>query len=66
MTGGPGQVAEPYLDSVIRPDMFFAAYLAGFNLIESFYLAMPHLSWQTVVVGDPLCTPFPRKAPEAA
>jgi tetratricopeptide (TPR) repeat protein len=26
--------------------------------VESYYLAMPYLSWQTVVVGDPLCAPF--------
>ena len=25
------------------------------NLAESFYLAMPNVSWQTIVVGDPLC-----------
>jgi len=30
----------------------------GFQSGESFYLAMPYLSWQTVVVGDPLCAPF--------
>ncbi len=24
---------------------------------------MPYLSWQTVVIGDPLCAPFPRTAP---
>ncbi len=34
---------------------------AGFNLVESFYLAIPHLSWQTVVIGDPLCVPFARR-----
>ncbi len=28
------------------------------NLAESFYLAMPDVSWATVVVGDPLCAPF--------
>lgn len=60
-TGAAGHVAEPYLQSTIRPEILFPVYLAGFNLVESFYLAMPHLSWQTVVVGDPLCTPFPRK-----
>jgi Tfp pilus assembly protein PilF len=32
--------------------------VAGFNLIEAYYLAMPYLSWQTVVIGDPLCAPF--------
>jgi len=61
-TGVAGHVAEPYLQSTVRPEILFPAYVAGFNLIEAFYLAMPHLSWQTVVVGDPLCAPFPRKA----
>ena len=60
ITGVAGHVAEPYLDATIRPDILFPAYASGFNLAESFYLAMPYLSWQTVVVGDPLCTPFPR------
>ncbi len=57
-TGVAGHVAEPYLDATIRPDILFPAYLSGFNLIESFYLAMPSVSWQTVVIGDPLCAPF--------
>ena len=61
VTGIAGNVDEPYLDATIRPDVLFPAYLSGFNLAESFYLAMPYLSWQTVVVGDPLCAPFPRK-----
>ena len=66
ITGVSAHVAEPYLDATIRPQILFPAYLAGFNLAESFYLAMPFLSWQTVIVGDPLCAPFPRKtlAPE--
>ena len=58
MTGVAGHVAEPYLNATIRPNVLFPAYLQGFNLIESFYLAMPSLSWQTVVVGDVLCAPF--------
>jgi uncharacterized protein (TIGR03790 family) len=60
ITGIAGHVAEPYLDATIRPEILFPAYASGFNLAESFYLAMPYVSWQTVVVGDPLCTPFPR------
>src|SRR6185436_10579103 len=58
VTGVAGHVAEPYLDATVRPDVLFPAYVAGFNLVESFYLAMPYLSWQTVVIGDPLCAPF--------
>ena len=62
VTGAAGHVAEPLLGATIRPNILFPAYLSGFNLAEAFYLAMPFVSWQTVVVGDPLCAPFPRKA----
>jgi uncharacterized protein (TIGR03790 family) len=58
ITGVAGHVAEPYLNATIRPQILFPSYLAGFNLAEAFYLAMPFLSWQTVVIGDPLCSPF--------
>lgn len=61
VTGVAGYVAQPFLNGTIRPQILFPAYVAGLNLVEAFYLAMPHLSWQTVVVGDPLCAPFPRK-----
>ena len=61
VTGVAGHVAEPFLDAAIRPQILFPAYLSGFNLAESFYLAMPFLSWQTVIVGDPLCAPFGSK-----
>jgi tetratricopeptide (TPR) repeat protein len=59
LTGVSAHVAEPYLDAVVRPQVLFPAYLAGFNLAEAYYLAMPFLSWQTVIIGDPLCRPFP-------
>jgi len=57
-TGVAGHVAEPYLDATIRPQILFPAYFSGLNLAESFYAAMPYVSWQTVVLGDPLCAPF--------
>ena len=56
-TGVAAHVAEPFLDATIRPQILFPAYLRGMNLAESFYLAMPNVSWQTIVVGDPLCAP---------
>jgi uncharacterized protein (TIGR03790 family) len=61
VTGVSGQVAEAFLRGAVRPDILFPAYLAGFNLAEAFYLAVPTLSWQTIVVGDPLCAPFARQ-----
>jgi uncharacterized protein (TIGR03790 family) len=54
VTGLAAQVAEPFLDGAVRPDILFPAYLAGFTLAEAFYLAVPYLSWQTIVIGDPL------------
>lgn len=58
ITGVSGHVTEPFLDAIVRPQILFPAYVSGFNLAESFYLAMPFLSWQDLVIGDPLCAPF--------
>ena len=59
-TGAAGFVGDPTGGSIVRPDILFPAYLAGFNLAEAFYLSMPHLSRRAVVIGDPLCAPFRR------
>lgn len=53
-TGVSGNVYEPYLTGCVRPDYLLPAWLDGRNLAESFYLGMPFLSWQGVVLGDPL------------
>jgi len=55
-TGASGNTYEPYLGTLVRPDYLLPAYYQGRNLAESFYLAMPFLSWQGVVFGDPLCS----------
>jgi uncharacterized protein (TIGR03790 family) len=55
-TGASGNTYEPFLTGCVRPDYLFPAYYQGRNLAESFYIAMPGLSWQGVVLGDPLCT----------
>jgi uncharacterized protein (TIGR03790 family) len=65
ITGVAGHVAEPLLRHTIRPDILFPAYYSGFTLAEAFYLAMPSLSWMTVVVGDPMAAPF-AASPRAA
>jgi uncharacterized protein (TIGR03790 family) len=58
ITGTAGHVTEPFLDAIVRPQILVPAYLSGFTLAESYYLAMPFLSWQNLVIGDPLCAPF--------
>jgi len=60
-TGASGHVAEPYLMTTPRPDFVLPAYFHGRNLAESFYLGLPALSWQNIVVGDPLCSLGPPK-----
>lgn len=55
-TGASGHVYEPYLNLTPRPDLLLPAYYSGRNLAESFYLSIPTLSWQNIVLGDPLCT----------
>ena len=55
-SGGSGHVYEPYLQMTPRPDLLLPAYYSGRNLAESYYLAIPGLSWQNIVVGDPLCS----------
>lgn len=57
-TGVAGHVYEPYLDGCPRPDILFPAYLSGRTLGESYYLAIPSLSWMNLVIGDPLCAPY--------
>jgi hypothetical protein len=48
-------VAEPFLVATPRPDLLLPAYFSGKNLAESYYLSIRALSWQNIVVGDPLC-----------
>lgn len=55
-SGVSGAVDEPYLGLASRPNFLFPAYLSGRNLVESFFLAMPGLSWHFIVIGDPLCS----------
>ncbi|HEX3746928.1 MAG TPA: TIGR03790 family protein [Bryobacteraceae bacterium] len=55
-TGASGNVAEPFLIGCARPDYVLPAYYEGRNLAESFYLGIAYLSWQDVVLGDPLCS----------
>ena len=55
-TGASGHTDEPYVQYCPRPDYLLPAYYNGRNLAESYYAAIMGLSWQNVVVGDPLCS----------
>ena len=54
-SGCSGHVYEPYLAATPHPQYLLPAYWSGRNLAESYYLSIPGLSWQNIVVGDPLC-----------
>jgi uncharacterized protein (TIGR03790 family) len=53
-----GNVYEPYLQMTHHFDLFQARLLAGHPLVEAAYMALPVLSWQNLVLGDPLYRPF--------
>lgn len=54
-SGCSGHVYEPYLTATPHPQYLFPAYFNGRNLAESYWISIPNLSWQNIVVGDPLC-----------
>jgi len=54
-TGASGNVYEPFLGGCARPEYLLPAYASGRTLAESYYMALPFLSWQGIVLGDPLC-----------
>lgn len=59
-----GAVFEPYLQLMHFPHMLLDALAGGLNLGDAAYFALPVLSWQNIVIGDPLYQPFNRSLAE--
>jgi len=54
-----GPVNEPYLTAFPPPSIFFPLFMSGkYTLVEVFAMTNPFLSWQMILVGDPLYNPF--------
>lgn len=54
-----GPVYEPYVQGFPVPHVFFHQLLEGYmSLGEAYLVSLPYLSWQMVLVGDPLYQPF--------
>ncbi len=54
-----GPVAEPYVQAFPVPEIFFGLLTDGYySLAEAYFLSTPYLSWQMVLIGDPLYRPF--------
>jgi uncharacterized protein (TIGR03790 family) len=58
VTATTGNVFEPYLEYLHRPDLLMEALARGDDLVDAAYYALPVLSWQSIVIGDPLYRPF--------
>lgn len=58
ITATLGAVDEPYLGAFPEPEKFFAELINGSCLAEAFYHTKPYNSWQMILIGDPLYTPF--------
>lgn len=59
-TASTGHVDEPFLAMTPHPEYLLPAYYSGRNLAESYYMSIRALSWQNIVIGDPLCSLGPR------
>jgi uncharacterized protein (TIGR03790 family) len=60
-----GNVDEPYLAATPDIPVFFSRFfMLGFSFGEAAWASENSLSWQTVMVGDPLYRPFARSAEE--
>ena len=54
-----GPTSEPMLSAMPLPEDFFSLLLTGrTTLAETFYRTQRYVSWQMILVGDPLYNPF--------
>ncbi len=59
-----GPVSEPYVQAFPPPNLFFRLLLDnGLSVSEAYLFSCPMLSWQMVLVSDPLYRPFLRRRP---
>ena len=64
VVGTIGPVHEPYVQGFPMPDIFFGHLVGGhMSLGECYLISLPYLSWQMVLIGDPMYRPF--KIPSA-
>jgi len=61
ITATLGSVAEPYLQSFPEPKAFFSELFDGSCLVETYYRTAPFNSWQLILIGDPLYSPFKKR-----
>ena len=58
VTATVGNVHEPYLQFTHQPHLLLRALARGKTWAEAAYFSMMTLSWEGIVIGDPLYRPF--------
>lgn len=54
-----GPVNEPYIQAFPLPEAILGSLVEGYlSLGESYLISLPFISWQMVLIGDPLYQPF--------
>jgi uncharacterized protein (TIGR03790 family) len=56
-----GLAFETDLGAFPKADVLIESLLLGKTVAESYWLALPHVSWAMVIFGDPLYRPFAMK-----
>lgn len=63
LTCGKGYTDEPLLQANASPTILLDRYTSGYTMAESFYAASHFVGWQDIIIGDPLCCPYPAGIP---
>jgi uncharacterized protein (TIGR03790 family) len=58
-----GPAFEPYVAAFPRADVLVEQLLQGKSIAESYWLALPHVSWAMALFADPLYRPFAKPKP---
>jgi uncharacterized protein (TIGR03790 family) len=58
VTATVGNVNEPYLELTHRPHLLLRSLAKGRTLVEAAYFSLRAVSWQAILIGDPLYRPF--------
>ncbi|MDB6168614.1 MAG: hypothetical protein JWM88_1478 [Verrucomicrobia bacterium] len=64
VTATVGNVFEPYLQLLHRPDLLLYSLARGDRFGDAACYSLPALSWQAIAIGDPLYRPFAVPLPE--
>lgn len=61
LSAAKGYCDEPWLQACSSPTIVLDRYTSGYTMAESFYAGSRFVGWEDIVVGDPLCAPYPAR-----